>query len=268
MGTVEGHATGVDVAAGPTRRHAAQVGVEEHVGVGRTRDADGQTLHGGVLSRERSANAGALEGEILLEQGLIDLLGGGQRDDGQRERGCHPQGAGIHSSFVHGGKGDDEYQSEPSQAKRKRRPIKHPSLQPPGTPVPKPLLQNKALWRSMGWLPFSGRLDLPMDLRVRSFHPATGASETEAWKLLRNRQISDRRWGGQNLEPNAPFALHNSGLSSIHRWNHNVPPKHRSSMCWGCLWSPAASLLRRAFTAMATAGPASKIPGAISSALN
>ena len=91
MGTVEGHATGVDVAAGPTRRHAAQVGVEEHVGVGRTRDADGQTFHGSVLGRERGTDAGALEGKILLEQGFINLLGGGQREDGQRERGCHPQ---------------------------------------------------------------------------------------------------------------------------------------------------------------------------------
>ena len=77
VGTVEGHAAGVNVTSGPARRHAAQVGVEEHVGVGRTRDADGQTFHGSVLGRERGTDAGALEGEILLEQGFIDLLGGG-----------------------------------------------------------------------------------------------------------------------------------------------------------------------------------------------
>ena len=77
VGTVEGHAAGVNVTSGPARRHAAQVGVEEHVSISHALKAEGQAFHGGVLGRERGTDAGALEGEILLEQGFIDLLGGG-----------------------------------------------------------------------------------------------------------------------------------------------------------------------------------------------
>ena len=87
---VEGHAVGGDVAAGPTRGDAAQVGVEQEVGIRAAGKTDRQALHRGVLGGERGADAGALEREILLQQALIDLgfgRGGAERQDRDGRKG-------------------------------------------------------------------------------------------------------------------------------------------------------------------------------------